>query len=78
MMLGLPCGAQLPFWVLGGCTLPYLPAWQPLFFIPACATKAEVIPSRYLDRKAWVEIDCFNLSDLAACKAPQCSPSCWR
>lgn len=84
VMLGLPCRAQLPFWLLGGCALPYLPAQQSLFFIPACASKAGAIPSWYLDHKVWVEIDCFNLSDLqieillAACKAPQCSPSCWR
>lgn len=83
-MLGLPRRAQLPFWVLGGCALPYLPAQQSLFFSPACASEAEAIPSRYLDHKAWVEVDCFNLSDwqiedlLAACKAPQCSASCWR
>lgn len=84
MMLGLPCRAQLPVWVLGGCALPCLPAQQSLFFSPACASKAEAIASQYLDREAWVEVDCFNLSDwqtevlLGACKAPQCSPSSWR
>lgn len=30
-VLGLPCRAQLPFWVLGRCVLPCLPAWQSLF-----------------------------------------------
>lgn len=44
MMLGLPCRAQLPFQVLGGCALSYLPAQQSLFFIPACASKAGAIP----------------------------------